>query len=96
MVQVANLCSSHLTGLCGNCNGKYDDDYRTSEGNDVSGYTPVKRDLEIIKSYIVVEPGEQIDYLKYERVLKLWKNLIGQNVHNISPFLMKYSDIAML
>jgi hypothetical protein len=58
MVQALNTCSSHMTGLCGNCNGQYEDDFITKDGNDVSGYSPNKRDMEIIKSYIVTSKGQ--------------------------------------
>ncbi|XP_052077060.1 zonadhesin-like [Mytilus californianus] len=43
----------NLTGLCGNCNGLPDDDYKTKTGSDESKLSPLVRDMTVGDSYLV-------------------------------------------
>lgn len=53
--------SNKLIGLCGNCNGRMKDDYRTRSGLDVSTYAADEQGVLIGDSFLVEDGYPNLD-----------------------------------
>ena len=52
-IEAPTIYTGKLIDLCGNCNGRPEDDYSTIHGNDVSNQPPLVRDMIVGDSFLV-------------------------------------------